>query len=86
MRFLIILSVLLLTGCITPPVKRNFPDVPKELMEKCPELKETENTESLSKVLTVIVDNYSEYHKCKIKVDSWADWYKSQKEIFESVK
>jgi hypothetical protein len=41
MRLLLILPVLLLTGClVSTPVKRNFPEVPKELMEACPDLKE----------------------------------------------
>ena len=31
-------------------------------------------------------DNYAEYHKCRIKVDSWIEWYDSQRKIFESVK
>ena len=87
MRLLLILPVLLLTGClVSTPVKRNFPEVPKELMEVCPDLKKTESTEKLSEVLKVVVDNYGQYHECKIKVDTWVEWYKTQKDIFESVK
>jgi hypothetical protein len=87
MRLLLILPVLLLTGClVSTPVKRNFPEVPKELMEACPDLKKTESTEKLSEVLKVVVDNYGQYHECKVKVDTWAEWYKTQKDIFESVK
>jgi len=87
MRFLILLPVLLLVGCITPtPVKRNFPEVPKELMEACPDLKTVESTEKLSEVLKVVVDNYGQYHECKIKVDTWAEWYKTQKQIFDEIK
>jgi hypothetical protein len=87
MKILILLPVLLLAGCLsTAPVKRNFPEVPKDLMESCPDLKTTQPTEKLSEVLKVVVDNYGQYHECKIKVDTWAEWYKTQKEIFESVK
>ena len=87
MRLLLILPVLLLTGClVSTPVKRNFPEVPKELMESCPDLKKTESTEKLSEVLKVVVDNYGQYHECKVKVDTWVEWYKTQKDIFESVK
>ena len=78
--------IVLLTGCLTTPVKRNFPEVPQELMEACPDLKLVEPTEKLSDVLKVVTDNYGQYHECKIKVDTWAEWYKTQKQIFDSVK
>ena len=85
-RLLLLIPVILLTGCLTTPVKRTFPEVPKQLMEACPNLKTTEPTEKLSEVLKVVVDNYGQYHECKIKVDTWVEWYKTQKYIFESVK
>lgn len=75
-----------LSGCLTTPVKRTFPEVPQELVQACPDLKLVEPTEKLSDVLKVVTDNYSQYHECKIKVDTWIEWYKSQKQIFESVK
>ena len=76
----------LLSGCLVTPVKRNFPEVPKELMEACPDLKQTEQTQKLSEVVRVVTENYSQYHECRIKVDTWMEWYKTQKEIFDSVK
>jgi hypothetical protein len=79
-------TVVLLVGCTTVPVARKFPEVPKELVETCPDLKQTQDTKKLSDVLTVVVQNYGQYHECKVKADSWADWYKTQKQIFESVK
>ena len=82
----IALTILILAGCTSTPVKRNFPAVPAELMEMCPDLKKTEPTEKLSEVLKVVVDNYGQYHECKIKVGTWIDWYNAQKNIFESVK
>jgi hypothetical protein len=85
-RLLIVAAVLLMAGCSSTPVKRTFPSVPPELMEACPDLKKTEPTEKLSEVLKVVVDNYGQYHECKIKADIWIDWYKTQKNIFESVK
>lgn len=80
--------VVMLSGCFgtTAPVKRNFPEVPKELMEACPDLKLIEPTEKLSEVLKVVTDNYSQYHECRIKVDTWVEWYKTQKQIFDSVR
>ena len=87
MKTLLIISMLVLAGCsTTTPVKRNFPAVPSELLEVCPELKQTEPTSKLSEVLKVVTENYSQYHECKVKVDTWNEWYKSQKQIFESVK
>lgn len=84
---IILISAFLLTGCLsTAPVKRNFPEVPQELMSACPDLKQVEKTEQLSKVLSVVVDNYGQYHECRIKVDAWIDWYNTQKRIFDEVK
>jgi hypothetical protein len=88
-KLLVVLTVLVLSGCamFSPaPVKRNFPEVPKELVIVCPNLKQTEPTSKLSEVLKVVTENYSEYHECKAKVDTWIEWYNTQKQIFESVK
>lgn len=87
MRLAILVMPFLLAGCLSTPVKRNFPEVPQELMVACPDLKTIEpNTTKLSEVITVVVENYGQYQECKIKVDTWTEWYKSQKEIFDSVK
>lgn len=87
-RILILLPiVLVLSGCLATPVKRTFPDVPKELMTACPDLKNVDSaTDKLSDILPVVVSNYSQYHECRLKVDSWMEWYKTQKQIFEEVK
>ena len=85
-KLLLLVPVLLLTGCLTTaPVKRNFPEVPQELMESCPDLKTVPDTEKLSDVLKVITDNYAQYQECRVKVDTWVEWYKTQKQIFDSV-
>ena len=83
-----LLILLLLAGCSTTvPVKRNFPEVPSVLKEPCVELAQLkQDTTKLSEVITVVTDNYMEYHKCSSKVDMWIEWYSSQKEIFDSVK
>jgi hypothetical protein len=79
--------ILLLSGCLaTAPVTVKFPEVPTELMNACPDLKQTDQTTKLSDVLKVVTDNYSQYHECRVRVDSWMEWYKTQKQIFESVK
>ena len=86
-RLLLLIPALLLTGCLTTPVKRNFPEIPDDLKTACPELKTVdEGTTKLSEVLKVVTANYGQYQECQIKVDSWIEWYKTQKQIFDSVK
>ncbi len=85
-KILILLVAVMLSGCLATPVKRTFPEVPEELKVACPDLKDVpEGTTKLSDVLPVVVDNYSQYHECRVKVDVWVEWYKKQKEIFDSV-
>jgi hypothetical protein len=86
MKHLAILLPLLLSGCLTLPVERRFPDVPDELKVACPDLKQVNDTTKLSEVVKIVTDNYTQYHECQYKVDIWIDWYKTQKQIFEDVK
>ena len=83
-----LLILLLLAGCSTTvPVARKFPEVPDILMISCPPLTQIkEETTKLSEVIGVVTDNYFEYHKCSDKNDLWMEWYKTQKDIFDSVK
>lgn len=85
-KFFVLIPILLLTACMTTPVQRSFPDAPKELMEVCADLKQTEPTDKLSDVLKVVVDNYGQYQECQIKSGAWVEWYNKQKQIFDSVK
>jgi hypothetical protein len=86
--FAAICTAFLLTGCIaTIPVSRNFPDIPPSLQAGCENLELVpEGTDKLSEVLVVVTNNYSKYHECQIKVETWQEWYKTQKEIFDSVR
>jgi hypothetical protein len=86
MKTLLILSLSFLVGCSAVPVKRNFPSTPPSLEKSCSELEEIQKTTKLSDVLIVVTNNYTLYHECKIKVETWQQWYKEQKQIFESVK
>ena len=86
MKLLLIVPVLLLAGCLATPVQRSFPEVPEELKVACPDLNLLEPTTKLSEVVAVVTRNYGQYQECQIKVDTWIEWYKTQKEIFESVK
>jgi len=87
MRLLALLPIVLLTGCLATPVKRNFPEVPQELLTACPALSTVSpETDKLSDVLKVVTANYGQYQECQIKVDAWTEWYKTQKQIFDTVK
>jgi hypothetical protein len=82
MKYLVLIPTLLLTGCLSTAPK--FPDVPEELKTACPELKEaTKETQELSKLLDVVVVNYSTYYECRVKVDAWIEWHKTQKQIYD---
>jgi hypothetical protein len=83
-----IVFAFLITGCATSvPVTVKFPDVPKELLVSCPNLKAVDpETKKLSEVLDTVVDNYAQYYDCKSNVDDWIEWYNSQKKIFDKVK
>lgn len=83
MKNKLLLISLFLTGCATVvPVTVKFPDAPSSLLEPCSSLKQTQNTDKMSDVLVIVVDNYTEYSKCSAKVDAWSNWYTQQKGIF----
>ncbi|CAB4129342.1 hypothetical protein UFOVP112_440 [uncultured Caudovirales phage] len=86
-KLLILIPAVLLTGCLNTPVARHFPEVPDELKTACPSLEQVDpNTTKLSEVVRVVTDNYTQYHECRVKVDAWIEWYKTQRSIFEEVK
>ena len=86
MNRLILIVLIMLSGCTSVPVMPKFPDVPKDMLVTCPDLKLAPDTTKLSEVLPVIVDNYGQYYTCKDTVDSWIDWYNTQKKIFDNIK
>ena len=87
MRIAVLLLPLLLSGCLTTPVVEKFPEVPTELLVACPDLKQVDPaTTKLSEVIGVVANNYGQYQECKIKVDSWIEWYNHQQKIFNSLK
>jgi hypothetical protein len=86
MKTLLLASLIVLSGCSTTvPVTVKFPEVPVELMSTCPDLKQTEPTAKLSDVLQVVTENYSQYYECRVKIDSWIDWYKVQQRTFKEL-
>ena len=84
----LLLSAVLLTGCATSvPVIPKWPEVPKELLVACPDLKTVDPAnDKLSAIVDTVADNYQEYYKCKDNNDSWIMWYKGQQEIWKTLK
>lgn len=86
MKYTLLLLPFLLAGCLATPVKRNFPEVPAELKVACPDLQKVKDDAKLSDVISTVSTNYTQYHECRAKVDAWNEWYKNQKQVFDSVK
>ena len=86
MKRLILITALVITGCTTVPVTVKFPDVPKDMLIACPDLAQIPETNKLSEILPVVADNYGQYYTCKDTVDSWINWYNTQKKIFDNIK
>jgi hypothetical protein len=87
MRVISIVLTLFLFGCSTPvPITPNFQEVPAQLLQVCPPLDKINDDDKLSDIAKSITSNYTTYYKCSIKTESWIEWYKKQKSIFESSK
>jgi hypothetical protein len=88
MKKLLLLTILILAGCSTPvPIKPKFPAVPKPLTEACTTLKKIEGDPvSIVDLHKVVVENYTLYYECAVKVEGWNEWYTTQKKIYEEVK
>ena len=64
-----------------------FPDVPPQLLEKCPQLQKIQKDNvSIVDLTGTVIGNYTTYYECAVKSDSWIEWYNTQKKIYESVK
>ena len=89
-KLLVVSLIIFLSGCSSvsgPKLTMTWPDTPPDLKTACPDLNQVDaSTTKLSDALNVITNNYSQYHECRIKVDSWIEWYNTQKTIFEGVK
>lgn len=86
-KLALLIAVLVLTGCQSVPVTPKWPEVPKELLESCPDLKTVDpSNNKLSTIIDTVTDNYSEYYECKSTVDDWITWYKGQQKFWETLK
>ena len=88
MRNLILISVLLVTGCATAiPVKMGFPQLPEALTKPCDRLLPLDPAKKqLTDLLENTVDNYAKAKECYAKNQAWQEWYDTQRKIFEEVK
>jgi hypothetical protein len=85
--FLIMTFSFFLFGCSTTvPVKIRFPEAPETLLEKCQELNKAKENSSLSEIIKTVTSNYSLYHECAAKHESFIEWYHVQKKTFEGSK
>lgn len=80
MRVLVLIPTLLLTGCLSTAPK--FPELPSDISQACPELREAEKSPELSKLLDTVVQNYGTYYECRVKVEAFVEWHKKQQEIY----
>jgi len=84
MRKILILCSVLLSGCAhVVPVSASFPTPPDVLLQGCDDLDILQPDPKLSDLMTVVVENYTKYHTCKEKNAAWADWYNTQKSIYD---
>lgn len=86
--FVLILVAIILSGCSTiVPVSRKFPEADPYMLEPAAELKTLPpDTVDLDKLIANSTENYGEYRKLVQRYQMWQEWYKKQKENFESVK
>lgn len=85
MKIALLGLVSLLAACSTAvPVTQSFPDAPAILMEKCPELKIILGEKvSIVDFTKTVSENYTTYHECSAKNNSWQEWYVKQKKIWD---
>jgi len=84
---IVIMLVLAITGCTTPPVIPKFPDAPVKAgaMEQCPDLEKIKDGAKLSDVSKTITINYSTYYECAVKSDTWIEWYQINKINYDKI-
>ena len=87
MKINILALSFVLAGCSTTvPIVAKFPDVPSELMVKCPPLQQLVAEPKISDITKTVSANYNTYYECSVKNEAWIEWYQTQKKIFEGVK
>lgn len=84
--FLMLLLSITLMGCQTVTYSPEFPDLPKELAEKCGPLEIISTpTTTVGELLLVVARNYTKYHECADRHRLMVEWYLKQKEVFDKL-
>jgi hypothetical protein len=88
MKLMLLLPVLLLTGCTTVvPVTQRWPDAPGTLVQQpCPQLQQLGQNPKLSDVAQTVAKNYTQYYECAVKLEAWQRWYTEQQTIHKELK
>jgi hypothetical protein len=88
MKLALLLPTLLLAGCTTVvPVTQRWPDAPGALaQEPCPNLQKLTQEAKLSDVAQTVVQNYTQYYECAVKLEAWQRWYREQQIIYKGLK
>ena len=85
MKYFVLSLLFLLTACSTVvPARQDFPEAPKILFEKCPNLLTIDDDKNtLKDMLKIVIQNYSTYYQCAEKAQGWQEWYDQQKKIYK---
>lgn len=82
MKYLLLFFAILISGCSTTPKTTviSIPAAPYQLLNNCPKLTVIDPMETnIINFSKTVLENYTKYHDCSNKVDSWIDWYNNQK-------
>jgi len=90
MKFILLFLIIFFTGCASLrepiPVAPIWPDIPAALREECENLKTIDTDKVLiTDMMKIVIENYTLYHQCSIKVKGWNEWYVTQKKIYETI-
>ena len=76
MKYVILLSALLLAGCETFKMAAPWPNQSQEVIKICEPLKTFDQQQvSMAELIDLVQQNYQLYHLCKLNNDSWVKWY-----------
>lgn len=80
--------LMILSGCMTVPVKTEFPTAPSELLQTPPMLQTVRSDNSttdvkLSDFIQIVVNNYNTYYAEREIILAWQQWYSENKKIFD---
>lgn len=89
MRLLLASLALVITGCSTTAARISapWPAAPQELLAAPCKLQELpQDQQQLSQLLSNANTNYACAHATRDQVESWQQWYNSQKAAFDALK